>query len=200
MPLSMPSNEMPMIRPAQSASGPGDASTARQLVKTAVSTSLGRSINSGKATTLEANTGAASTPPSSNQASNTQPWSCSTTWRKKSSGRSTGNSEKLVTIDAEVSTQPVPASPSSSPKCTSRGSWPRHNRNTSCIEARSPRSSVRLTAYSPVARMGATIKKPLKAPARIQKCSWAHSTRVSPKVLASKPCSKPGQGHRHRSA
>ena len=118
--VAMPMAVSTMISSAHSAIGSGLASTTRQLASTAASTPTGRSSSSGIATTLLANTGAASTPPSSTQPSNSQPVSASTTWRTKSAGLLTTCGANQVTSEAEVSTQPVPASASRAPKRISR--------------------------------------------------------------------------------
>ena len=65
----MPNSVKNAIAAPHSASGAGLAITTRQLVSTAPSTPIFRSSSSGIATTLEANSGAASRPPSSSQAS-----------------------------------------------------------------------------------------------------------------------------------
>ena len=98
------------------------------------------------ATTLEANTGAASSAPSNNQVSNSTPCSASTTTRRKSSGLSTGARAKPVTSEAEVTTQPVPANASRMPNTIRRPSLGFQVLKAVASVAGSPRSRARLTA------------------------------------------------------
>jgi hypothetical protein len=73
---------------------------------------------------------------------------------------------KPVISEAEVTTQPVPASASSRPKTTSRPSRGLPGRSAVASVGPVGRAlSARLTAYSPVATTGATSRKPEKAPA-----------------------------------
>ena len=174
--------------------------TARQLVSTAPSTPMSsRSCSNGIATTLDANTGAASRPPSASQASNSQPCSARTTTRRKSAGVLTGAGAKVQISAAEVITQPVPASASSRPNTTMRWSRGFHAATAVPNPAGSPRSRARLIAYSPVAITGATSMKPVKAPPSSQKRSGICQHSRLPNSATAAPCSRPGQGQRRKS-
>jgi hypothetical protein len=107
-----------MISADHTAIGTGLASTTRQLVSTACISGMRRSSSRGIETTLEAKIGAARMPPIDNQASNRKWLRPSTTWRRKSIGVWMGAGAIRVISAAEVSTQPVPAMASRTPKRT----------------------------------------------------------------------------------
>ncbi|MEZ5702057.1 MAG: hypothetical protein R3E42_08970 [Burkholderiaceae bacterium] len=164
------------------------------LTGTEVSTSI------GKATTEEANTGAASKAPIRSQTSKSPSSLTSTTWRKKSIGLAIGTGDQSVIKPAEVNTQPVPANPSKTPKVINRRSPEPHKRTTSRMPTQRPVLQALLTRYKPVAKIGATIRKPEKAPASSQNLSLATQRRHTPNAVSNNPCSKPGTGLRRKSA
>ena len=100
----MPASVTAISTPAHRAIGSGFSITTRQLVSTAASTLTRWSSSIGIATTDDANTGAAISPPSASQTSNTGPCGASTTRRMKSTGSRTGPDANTVISDAEVST------------------------------------------------------------------------------------------------
>ena len=63
-----------------------------------------------------------------------------------------------------------------------------------------PLLRARLTWYRPVARMGATMRKPENAPASHQNWSRAAHSNSQPKAASSRPWIRPGAGLRRRSA
>ena len=92
----------------------------------------------------------------------------------------------------------MPANASSKPKTTNRRSGFQAFAATDSV-ARWPCSIARLIAYRPVARMGATSRKPLKAPDSSQNLSCASQTSSAPNALSARPCSRPGTGQRIKS-
>ena len=108
--VSIPARVRTRISAAHTAIGTGLAITRASSSASAAQTPRGGRAASASRRRWRRTSGAASTPPSRTQLSKSKLSFRSTTTRRKSVGLRTGASAKPVINDAEVSTQPVPAS------------------------------------------------------------------------------------------